>query len=90
MIKKYFITGLLVLIPAILTIWVLYSLIQFLDQTIEFLPEHLRPTYIFGHSVPGFGVLVTVFVIFIRECRFKKSLTDRPDENLADPDVGKT
>ena len=65
MIKKYFITGLLVLIPAILTIWVLYSLIQFLDQTIEFLPEHLRPTYIFGHSVPGFGVLVTVFVIFI-------------------------
>ena len=33
---------------------------------------------------------IPVFVIFINECLFKKSLTDRPDENLADPEVGKT
>ena len=33
---------------------------------------------------------IPVFVIFISECRFKKSPTDKPDENLADPDVGKT
>ena len=33
---------------------------------------------------------IPVFVIFISECRFKKSLTDKPDENLADPEVGNT
>jgi uncharacterized membrane protein len=37
MIKKNFITGLLVLIPLILTIWVLLSLIQFLDKAVLFL-----------------------------------------------------
>ena len=28
--------------------------------------------------------------IFMSECRLRKSETDKPDENLADPDVGKT
>jgi uncharacterized membrane protein len=65
MIKKYFITGLLVLIPAIVTIWVLFSLIQFLDQTILWLPENLRPASIFGQPVAGFGVLLTILVIFL-------------------------
>lgn len=48
MIKKNFITGLLVLIPLILTIWVLLSLIQFLDKAVLFLPDHLRPEYFLG------------------------------------------
>jgi hypothetical protein len=38
----------------------------------------------------GPNLSIPVFVIFISECLFKKSLTERPDENLADPDVGST
>jgi len=30
------------------------------------------------------------FVIFITEYLLKKSYTESPDENLADPEVGKT
>jgi hypothetical protein len=33
---------------------------------------------------------IPVFVIFITDLLFKKSLTDKPEENLADPEVGKT
>ena len=38
----------------------------------------------------GPNLSIPVFVIFIKECRFKKSLTDKPEENLAAPEVGKT
>ena len=65
MIKKNILTGLLVLIPLILTIWVLFSLIQFLDKVVLLLPDHLRPEYFFGGEVFGFGLILTVFVVFI-------------------------
>jgi len=65
MIKKNFITGLLVLIPLILTVWVLFSLIQFIDQVVLLLPEHLRPEYFFGGEVFGFGVVLTFLAVIL-------------------------
>ena len=65
MIKKNFLTGLLVLIPLILTFWVLFSLIKFLDQILFLLPETLRPDYILGTEVFGFGVILTFIIILI-------------------------
>ena len=38
----------------------------------------------------GPNLSIPVFVIFIKEWRFKKSFTDKPEENFADPEVGKT
>ena len=65
MIKKNFLTGLLVLIPLILTFWVLFSLIKFLDQVLFLLPETLRPDYVLGTEVFGFGVILTFIIILI-------------------------
>ena len=65
MIKKNFLTGLLVLIPLILTFWVLFSLIKFLDQILFLLPETLRPDYILGTEVFGFGVILTFIIILV-------------------------
>ena len=65
MITKNFITGLLVLIPLILTFWVLFSLIKFLDQVLFLLPETLRPDYILGIEVFGFGVILTFIIILL-------------------------
>ena len=65
MIKRNFLTGLLVLIPLMLTVWVLATLINFLDQTILLLPETLRPSYLIGTPVIGFGVFMTFFIILI-------------------------
>ena len=65
MIKKNFITGLIVLIPLILTIWVLFSLIQFLDKAVLFLPDYLRPEYFLGGEVFGFGVILTFLAVII-------------------------
>ncbi len=65
MFKKNFITGLLVLIPLVLTAWVLFSLVEFLDQAVIFLPEHMRPEYFFGSDIFGFGLILTAVVIFV-------------------------
>lgn len=63
--KRYFITGLLVWVPLAITIWVLALIINTLDQTLLLLPASLRPGPVFGVSVPGFGVLLSVIVILL-------------------------
>lgn len=61
--KKYLITGLLVLVPLVITIWVLKSLIGILDQSLLLLPEQWHPHTLFGREIPGFGVIVTFVIV---------------------------
>lgn len=61
--KKYLITGLLVLVPLVITIWVLKSLIGIMDQSLLLLPEEWHPHTLFGRDIPGFGVIVTFVIV---------------------------
>ena len=63
MFKRYFLTGLLVLVPLAITVWVITSLIHFLDQTLIWLPYDYQPRNLFGFDIPGLGVVLTVGVI---------------------------
>jgi len=63
--KKYFITGLLVLVPLVVTFWVMSTLIETLDQSLLLLPEDWRPQKLLGFSMVGLGALLTLAVIFI-------------------------
>lgn len=65
MIKKYFFTGLLVLVPLIITVWVLATLINTLDQSLLLLPAAWRPKEFLGQDIPGFGVVLTLLTIFV-------------------------
>ena len=65
MFKKNILTGLLVLIPIVLTLWVLVTLTQFLDQVLLFLPKEVQPDIFFGGAIPGYGVIVTLIVVFL-------------------------
>jgi len=62
-VKKYFITGLLIWIPLIITVWVLNFTVSTMDQSLLLLPESWRPASWMGMNVPGFGVLLTLLVI---------------------------
>ena len=62
--KKYFITGLLVLVPLFITIWVLTTLIHTMDQSLLLLPASWRPKSLVGFEVPGIGALLTLGIIF--------------------------
>ena len=63
--KKYFITGLLVLVPLFITVWVLSSLIGMMDQSLLLLPESWRPKAQLGLEIPGIGAILTLLIIFV-------------------------
>lgn len=61
--KRYFITGLLVLVPLVITIWVLKTFIGVLDQSLLLLPPAWRPDNLLGVHIPGFGVILTLLIV---------------------------
>ena len=63
--RKYFITGLLIWIPLVITIWVLTLVVGTMDNTLLLLPEPLQPKSWLGFNVPGLGVLLTLLVVFL-------------------------
>ena len=63
--RRYFITGLLIWIPLVITVWVLNLLIGTLDQSLLLVPESLRPLALLGLNIPGIGAILTLLVIFL-------------------------
>jgi uncharacterized membrane protein len=63
--KKYFITGLLIWIPLVITIWVLKLVVDTLDQSLLLLPLALRTESWLGIHIPGMGVLLTLMIVFL-------------------------
>jgi uncharacterized membrane protein len=64
-IKRYFITGLLVWVPLVITLWVLNLLVSTMDQSLLLLPAQLRTEKWLGMHIPGLGVLLTLLVVFL-------------------------
>ena len=62
--KKYFITGLLIWIPLVITIWVLKTVVDVLDQSLLLLPDALHTERWLGVHIPGLGALLTLLIIF--------------------------
>ncbi len=63
--KKYLITGLLIWIPLVITLWVLKLVVDTLDQTLLLLPPALRTESWIGFHVPGLGVLLTGLIVLV-------------------------
>ena len=63
--RKYFITGLLILVPLAITVWVLNLVIGTLDQSLLLVPEQYRPKKLFGFDIPGLGTILTILIVFL-------------------------
>lgn len=63
--KKYFITGLLIWIPLVITVWVLTAIIGTMDQSLRLLPAAIHPVNLLGFNIPGAGTLLTLLVILL-------------------------
>ena len=64
-VRKWFFSGLLVIVPMAITIWVLQWVIGTLDNTLLILPEAWHPDRVLGVHVPGFGVLLALGIILV-------------------------
>ncbi|MBI5563076.1 MAG: DUF502 domain-containing protein [Deltaproteobacteria bacterium] len=62
-IKSYFITGLLVIVPLYITIYVLTLVVGFMEGVYYLLPQALRPDTYLPFRVPGLGVIFTIVVV---------------------------
>jgi uncharacterized membrane protein len=63
--KKYLLTGLLIWLPLAATLWIIDFVITTMDRTVLLLPESWRPEIAFGFRLPGFGLVMSVLVIFV-------------------------
>ena len=61
--RKWLFSGLLVLVPLIITLWVLEWVISTLDQTLHILPAAWQPDQWLGLHVPGLGVVFALVVV---------------------------
>jgi len=62
-VKKYLITGLLIWVPLVITLWVLSLLVDTLDQSLLLLPVSWQPRSWIGFHIPGLGALLTLAVV---------------------------
>jgi uncharacterized membrane protein len=64
-VKKYLITGLLIWIPLVITLWVLKLIVDVLDQSLLLLPVAWQTENWLGVHIPGLGAILTVFIVFV-------------------------
>ncbi|MBY0410152.1 MAG: DUF502 domain-containing protein, partial [Burkholderiaceae bacterium] len=64
-VRKWFLTGLLVIVPGVITVWVLNWIVSTLDQTLQILPGAWQPDKLLGIHIPGFGVLLTLLILLV-------------------------
>lgn len=63
--RNYLIAGLLIWIPIMVTVWVVRFLARILDQSLVLLPPPWRPEALFGHYIPGLGVILSLLLLFL-------------------------
>jgi uncharacterized membrane protein len=63
--KKYLITGLLIWIPLVITLWVLKAIVDLLDQSLLLLPASVHTENWLGVHIPGLGALLTIVIVFL-------------------------
>lgn len=63
--KGYFITGLFVVVPLYITVYVLTLIVGFMDSAVNVLPRFLRPDTYLPFHFPGQGIVFTLLGILV-------------------------
>jgi uncharacterized membrane protein len=63
--KKYLITGQLIWIPLVITLWVLKVIFDMLDASLLLLPVSFQTESWLGVHIPGLGALLTVLIVLL-------------------------
>lgn len=64
-VRRWLLSGLLVLVPLAITLFVLDWIVGVLDQTLLILPVAWHPDRLLGLHIPGFGVLLTLVIVLL-------------------------
>jgi uncharacterized membrane protein len=64
-VRRYLISGLLIWLPIIATVWVFRVVLDLMDRSLLLLPPSVRPHELFGMDIPGLGAILTVLVLVL-------------------------
>jgi uncharacterized membrane protein len=64
-VRRYFVAGLLVWIPLVITLWVLKLIVDVMDQSLLLIPAQYRSDALFGFHVPGLGLILTTVIVLL-------------------------
>ncbi len=64
-IRRYFIAGILVWLPILVTFIIIRFLVRLMDGTLSLLPHKYQPEQLFGMDIPGLGLIFTLIVLLI-------------------------
>lgn len=63
--RKYFIAGLLVWVPLVVTFLLVRFTINLVDRTLILIPTHYRPENLLGFEIPGLGLVLTITLMLV-------------------------
>ncbi|HEU4341590.1 MAG TPA: DUF502 domain-containing protein [Candidatus Binatia bacterium] len=61
--QTYFLAGLLVFLPVVITLWFLGWVVALMDGVIDILPARLHPNSYLPFAIPGLGAVMTIGLI---------------------------
>ncbi|MFN3952973.1 MAG: DUF502 domain-containing protein [Pararhodobacter sp.] len=86
--RASFLTGLVIVAPAVLTIWLITSVVEFIDnKVLPLIPRWALPDFLLSISFPGMGVLIfllfTLLVGWLAKGYIGRSLIEWGEEVVA-------
>jgi uncharacterized membrane protein len=63
--KNYFLTGLLVILPVFITLYVIWSLIRGMDAILKYVPAKYLPETYLHIYIPGLGLILVIILVFV-------------------------
>ncbi len=63
--KNYFLTGLLVILPISITVYVIWVLIRGMDAILKYIPAKYLPETYLQIRIPGLGLILVVILVFV-------------------------
>jgi len=63
--KRWFFTGLILLVPILVTIYLFLAIVRSMDGLIHLIPTAWQPDVLIGFHIPGLGIVLTLLVILL-------------------------
>jgi len=64
-VRRYLITGIVIWLPIVATLFVLGIFVGYMDNLVLLLPEKWQPIHLIGFHIPGLGVIMAFVILFI-------------------------
>lgn len=63
--KRWFLTGIILLVPVLVTFYLLAAVVRTMDGIIHLIPPAYQPIQLIGFDIPGLGLIMTLLLVLL-------------------------